>query len=75
MGVEMVIIFITAVLVLCGLVLLLSAGEASGRRAGFYMLVIGVLGIFISVVSYPRDRNRVPVSEYGNEATTNYDNR
>ena len=72
MGVVMVVIFISAVLLLCGLVLLTSGADNSSRRAGFYLLAIGLVGIFISAVSYPRDRPYVPFYEYSNDAP-NYD--
>jgi hypothetical protein len=76
MGVEMVIIFLSAIFFLCGLVLLMNAGDNSGRRAGFFMLIIGLVGIFISIAAYPRDQHTYNAPyDYTNESSTDYHTR
>jgi hypothetical protein len=75
MGVEMVVIFISAILLICGLVLILTAGDLGGRKVGFLMLMIGIFGTLIAVIAYPRDRNfYVPATQYSNESSTDYNN-
>ena len=75
MGVEMVLIFLSAILLISGLILVFNAGDMGGRKAGFVMLMIGIFGIFISIAAYPRDRNYIPAFEYSNEATTDYNDK
>ena len=54
MGAEFVVIFISIVMLVCGIVLLFSEGGA--KRVGFYLLLIGIIGIFLCVVAYPREQ-------------------
>ena len=72
MGAEMVVLFLSALLFFCGLVLILGAGNNRGRKAGIFMLFLGIIGTFICVMSYPRFRNYTPYSDYTNESSNYY---
>ena len=64
MGAEFVVIFISVILLFCGLVLLMGSGESGGRKVGVYMLMIGLIGIFISIIAYPSDKRYIPTNQY-----------
>jgi len=66
MGAEFVVIFISVILLFCGLVLVLGSGDGGGRKAGIYMLMFGLIGIFISILAYPSDKRNIPTNQYNN---------